>query len=393
MDPLAITSKSADEDFLADLVKRIRSVIGEGEHSLHAPKTDIGSSPTVLEALRSSTVSVDPKINARAQLELRRVTGEVDSVLTSSGTSALHLTLLSLGVSSGDVVICPSVSFVATANAIRYCGAIPLFLDVEEDDLSLSPELLRRTLEECSNKQGLGFHSGKFPKAVIAVSVFGIPPKINELEELTHSYGIPLVIDAAGALGTEIGGKSLMSRGAAAITSFNGNKIITAGAGGAIFSSDTEFLDKCAHLSQVAKIPHPFEYVHDALGFNYRLPALNAALLVDQLKIFDRVLELKRALMERYRQALEGLPLEMMEDPEDSNPNNWLCSFKVNRGQPSSQKICRFLNAQGIGARAIWSPLPALAHLQQYGAVGSQSKGEDLHKRTVSLPSSYHIML
>lgn len=378
--------------YLLDLESRIRRVVGPGEHPLHVPQTSSRTSVNLLRALDDSKISVSAELESEAARMLGRITGVTGVVLTSSGTSALHLTLLALGVSHGDKVVCPALSFVATANAILYCGAEPTFLDVEEDSLGLSPEGLRAYLETLAVRKLRGGADGEgFPTAIVVVAVFGLVPRLDELQGVAEEFGLPIVIDGAGALGSQDGSESLLTRGTAAITSFNGNKIVSCGAGGAILSKNEELLDKCQHLSRVAKVPHPFEFHHDALGFNYRLPALNAALLMDQLSKFPKILDAKRNLHKRYCEAFLTSEHTIFNESEGTKSNYWSNSIYLASHELSSLETCEYLNNKGLGVRPLWHPLPRLSHLRRFCTSASFEVTDRLATRVVSLPSSYTI--
>lgn len=374
-----------------EIRQTLRSLLGSGNLELHTPRTDLQNSRNVLRALQHSSVSVDMSINRELSSKLSSIANAPEPVLTSSGTAALHLALHSVGVGAGDRVLCPSISFAATANAILYCRAQPVFIDVEPEDVGISPERVLQYLVEQANETP-GFSPGHplYPKAIIAVSVFGLVPKLRSLETISLEWGIPLVIDAAGALGSESDGRSIMCRGSVAICSFNGNKIVTSGGGGAIFSESQEVLEKCSHLSKVAKKNHPTEFIHEELGFNYRMPALNAALLLDQLSDFQLILSKKRALHEAYKSAFSELPLTFYSEAPGTKSNYWLNSATLDSGEPASQ-TCEYLQSQGIGSRLIWRPLPKLGYLSIYSKGESFPASDTIYRSTLSFPSSYHL--
>lgn len=390
METLLTSSISDYSSLFQELTRRIRSVIGDGEQVLHAP--GIRESRTVARALTESRVSVDEGILNEATAALENLTGQPDSVLTSSGTSALHLAMLALGVSPGDTVICPAISFVATANAIRYCRANPYFIDVDQEDLALSPEALEISLQNLlqphrkSDSPSVPIR----PAAIVAVSVFGLAPQLEAIESIAEKYDIPVIIDAAGALGTEIRGSSILARGTVAITSFNGNKVITAGGGGAIFSRSDEILGRAQHLALVAKEQHPHRFQHSGLGFNYRMPSLNAALLIDQLADFQKILKSKRELHRRYEEALKDLPVHLFTEKDQTTSNYWLNSIMFPEGELLGDAFCDFLISNGLHARQLWEPLPELPHLKKFPC-GQLPTTDAIRRRVVSLPSSYFL--
>lgn len=378
---------------LEQLESRIRTVIGPESQPLHAPVSFLDSSKHVLSALERSLVSVDPGITSAAEDRLNDLLGTQRCVLVSSGTSALHLALLSLGVKDGDTVLCPSVSFVATANAILYCGAKPHFVEVDEDDLAMSPQSLAEALSKFEGNNDSSWNGPiRKPAAIVLVSVFGLSPKLHALEKIASDHGIPVLVDAAGALGTRLDGVSVLRYGTAAITSFNGNKIVTSGGGGAIFSNNSAILDKCEHLSRVAKVQNTYEFVHDSLGYNYRLPALNAALLLDQLENFEEILLRKRELHSRYSEAFQDSDFQLISEGPNSTSNYWLNSIDSRASGITSTDACDFLTRIGVGCRPLWTPLPRLPHLRSFSITQEFAAANNLHRWTISLPSSYSIV-
>lgn len=361
------------------ILSAVQEVLGPGPHPLHSPVTSSQDSQNVLQALESSSVSAFGEFGVNAESELRRLQGTEFGLLTSSGTAALHLALLAFGVGPGDKVICPAVSFVATANAIRYVGATPLFCDIEEDDLAISPSQLRKVISEERGECGIS--------AIVAVAVFGLAPKLLDIQAIGAEFGIPVLIDGAGALGSRLQGQPLSKFGDATITSFNGNKIITAGAGGFIATDDPEVADRARHLSRVAKISHPYRYIHDELGYNYRMPELNAALLLDQLRNLPDILKKKQTLLKAYETAFRNLPTRFFRGSSDSAPNQWLISFVAPSDWPSAHEICDHLTNAGIGARPLWDPLFEMPHLRHEARRREFPVAKTMVQRCVSLPS------
>lgn len=374
-----------------EVEQRVRKVVGPGNHGLHTPHSSSEKSKFVKRALDTSGISVDHQLNQELSMRLASLASGPNPVLVSSGTAALHLALLSVGVTPGVEVLCPALSFVATANAILYCGARPKFVDVEVGSLGLCPGRVRQYLESAlHNDDQFGPDHPDFPRAMVAVSVFGLLPRLDELEDISREFQIPLVIDAAGAFGSSIDDGSILYRGDVAITSFNGNKIVTSGAGGAVFSRNERILEKCRHISSVAKQSHDFEFIHDELGYNYRLPAINAALLLDQLENFPGILNRKRKLHDLYFEALSGLPVNLIFERQGTQSNYWLNSARL--PTDSVAELCAYLNQRRLGVRPLWKPLPSLPHLQGYALGSSFEIAEELYRTTVSFPSSYHLV-
>ena len=278
---------------------------------LHAPELGPAEREAVADCLASGWVSyAAPQVRA-FEADLARHLGTADAVATCSGTAALHLALASLGVGPGDEVLMPALTFVATANAARYCGAEPHFVDVEPETLGVDPEALARHLARTAAPDGRGGardrRTGRRLAALVVVHAFGRPALMEGLREVAGRFGLPVVEDAAQALGSARGDTPAGRLGRLAAFSFNGNKVITAGGGGALVGGDRALLERARHLATTARRPHPWRLEHDAVGFNYRMPGLNAALARAQLGRLPGLLARKEALAARYREALAGL--------------------------------------------------------------------------------------
>ena len=375
---------------LSELERRIRRVTGEGAHPLHVPRIETDTNSRVIRALQSSSVSVDLGLIREVEQRLMKLAQSKNCVVTSSGTSALHLALAALGVGRGDFVLCSAVSFVATANAVMYLGAVPVFVDVDQDDLGMSPGSLRSRLSELREPHTKKASDGSV-KAIVVTSVFGLSPKLVELGSIAATAGLPLVLDGAGALGTELDGQSILSLADVSITSFNGNKIITAGSGGAVFTKNESIAEEIRHLSLVAKVPHDFEFLHDRLGYNYRLPALNAALLLDQLSQLDSIIDRKRTLHEMYSAVFDSQDWRLIEEASGTRSNYWLNTIRVNVEGVDARRACKYLVKRGLLVRPLWTPLPQIAYFPKSEHEARFPTSDALARTLVSLPSSYHL--
>ena len=335
MSPVAPPPLSeAGTALVAEVISRLQGVVPEDRRPalLHEPSLrGTRAWEYTRECLDSNWISTAGAFVERFERQLAEITGAADAVAVVNGTCALHLALEVGGVEPGDEVLCPAISFVATANAIRHAGALPHFVDVEEGTLGLDPEALERRLEEVAELQRDGCRNrvtGRRLKALVPVHVFGNPCQIERLVEIAARWRLEVVEDSAEALGSWRDGRHPGLFGRVGILSFNGNKIVSTGGGGALITHDPELARRARHLSTTAKRAHPWEYEHDAVGYNYRLPNPNAALGCAQLEVLDQLLELKRTLANRYVAALEGLDgISVFPEPAGTRRNEWLVAL------------------------------------------------------------------
>ncbi|WP_299764752.1 LegC family aminotransferase [uncultured Dokdonia sp.] len=355
---------------------------------LHPP-VFIGNEKIYLNDCIDSTFvsSVGPYVN-RFEEEFAEFTQTKKATAVVNGTSALHVSLRLSGVSAGDEVITQALTFVATTNAIVYAGAAPVFVDVDRDTMGLSPVALKSFLEEFAEVKPTGTFnkfSGKRIAACMPMHTFGFMCRIDEIVNICNLYNIPVVEDAAESLGSSYKGKSSGSFGLVSGFSFNGNKIITAGGGGAIVSNDIELSQKAKHLTTTAKEPHPWEYVHNELGYNYRMPNINAALVCAQLEKFQEILTKKRNLYDVYKNNLVDFGLQIVEIPEDTKWNYWLMSVLLDN-KKERDEFLKFTNSKGVMTRPIWQlmfKLPMYENCQR----DKQENALFLEERIVNIPS------
>jgi len=324
---------------------------------LHEPRFLGNEKKYLNECIDSSYVSSVGKFVNIFEEKFAKKVGSKYAIATVNATAALHLALLVAGVSKDDEVITQALSFVATPNAISYTGAKPIFIDVDLDTLGMSPEALKNFLEKncevidgvCKNKT-----TKKIVKAVVPMHTFGHPCKIQTIAEICESYHLTLIEDAAESLGSYYKAKHTGSFGKLGVFSFNGNKIITSGGGGVIVTDDAELAQKAKHLSSTAKKPHAWEYIHDELGFNYRMPNLNAALLVAQLEQLDDFLKAKRLLAQKYKNFFEySSDISFILEPESAESNYWLQALLF-KNKLERDAFLEYTNKNGIMTRAIW---------------------------------------
>jgi len=356
---------------------------------LHAPVFSGRERDYVMETIESTFVSSVGAFVDRFERDMTAYTGSPRAIATVNGTAALHAALLLVGVKPGDLVVTQPLTFVATCNAIAYCGAEPVFVDVDRHTLGLSPKALEDWLDEHARLDSDGLcrlkEGARVLRACVPMHTFGHPVELEHLLAVCERWGLVVIEDAAESMGSLYKGRHTGTFGRLGTLSFNGNKIITTGGGGMILA-DEEMGTRAKHLTTTAKKPHPYEYVHDALGYNYRLPNLNAALGCAQLEQLEDFVASKRELAARYAQVLEGSELQFFREPEGCRSNYWLNAVICeNRAQRDA--LLKQTNDSGVMTRPIWTlmcHLPLYAHCQ----VGDLKNAEWLEARVVNLPSS-----
>lgn len=364
----------------------------EGFVPLHVPALAGAEWDYVKECLDTGWVSTAGKFVERFELELAAYCGVKRTVAVCNGTAALHACLLVSGVQPNDEVIIPSLTFVATANAVSYTNAVPHFADAEEKTLGIDPAKLSSHLERVGEmREGQCFNreTGRRIVAIVPMHTFGHPSQIDELMLIANHFGLTLIEDAAESLGSTYKGKHCGSFGRINAVSFNGNKIITTGGGGALLTNDEDLADRAKHITTTAKLPHPYRYDHDLVGYNYRMPNLNAALGVAQLEQLPRFLEQKRALAQRYKEAFDTVPgLRFISEPEFSISNYWFNTLLLDRGNENAlDSILKATNDAGLMTRPAWTlmhQLPMFKHCPRMNL----DVGESLAKRLINIPSS-----
>jgi len=309
------------------------------------------------------------------------------AIAAVNGTAALHLALHAVGVRPGDLVICPSLTFIATANAVAYAGAMPLFADIEERTLGLDPARVAALLKS----HGPRFQ-GRRIAACLPVHVFGHPAAMEPLVAAGAAHGIPVIEDASEALGSRHRGKPCGSLAAAGVLSFNGNKIITTGGGGMVLTDDAALAKRLKHLSTTARVPHAWLFDHDEVGFNYRLPNINAALGCAQLEQLDDFLARKRALADLYRARFADCPgARFVAEPEEDRGNYWLNALRFDDAETRDRFLAE-TNAAGIQTRPCWRPLHQTAAHREAPRADDLAVTEATFARLANIPSSPWMM-
>ncbi|MFU9848686.1 aminotransferase LegC [Campylobacter coli] len=371
----------------------IKSLFNKENIALHEPCFIGNEKKYLLECIDSGFVSSMGEFVTRFEEALKEKTKARFVIATNTGTAALHIALLANGIDENCEVITQSISFVATANAIAYTGAKPVFLDIDENTLSLSPKALEHFLEnQTYQKDNLSYNktTHKPIKACVIMHTFGLSAHIKAIKELCEKYHILLIEDAAEALGSTYENKALGTFGKCGILSFNGNKIITGGCGGAILSDDENLAKLARHLSTTAKIPHPYEYDHDRIAYNYRLCNINAAILFAGLENLELFLENKRELAKIYKDFFKNHDkCKFIDEKSNEKSNFWLNTllFKNENLRNIFLEECLKNN---IFVRPVWKSLPSLKAFQNCQS-NELINTKKLEKRLINLPSSVRI--
>jgi perosamine synthetase len=373
-----------------DVIHFIKNLYsGNKSIPLHEPRF-VGNEKRYLnECIDSTFVSSVGKFVDEFEEKIANYTGAKYAIATSNGTSALHISLILANVGQGDEVITQPLTFVATCNAISYCGANPVFVDVDKETMGLSPSALQDFLENntiVKNQQCVNNSTGKVIKACVPMHTFGHPCRIDEIKDICDKYHIFLIEDAAESLGSTYKNKHTGTYGQMGVISFNGNKIITSGGGGCLVTNDKELVKKAKHLTTTAKVPHKWDFYHDMVGYNYRMPNLNAALLVAQLENLDSFINSKRKLAGIYEDFFNGTDYVFVKESIESKSNYWINSILL-KDRQQRDKFLDETNSQSIVTRPIWTlmnKLPMFSHAQ----CGNLTNSEWLEERVVNIPSS-----
>ena len=361
--------KSSLETNHLELINKIKSIYGEGFVPLHRPVFDSREKNILCDVIDSNFVSSAGEQIAELEQFVALYVGSRFAVSVTSGTAAIHLALIVAGVKAKEEVLTQSLTFVATGNAIMYTGAVPVFIDIDRNNFGMCPIALRKWLEsntERKNGKLYNLSSGNLISACLPVHIFGMPCNMCELSKICEEYNLTLIEDSAEALGSRIGKKYCGTFGKAGIFSFNGNKIITTGGGGMVVTDDEEFAKKAKHLSTTAKLNHSYEYFHDEVGYNYRMPNLNAALGLAQMEKIDRFIDAKRCIHEEYAKFCKSFEISILSEYSNKTSNFWLNAIILESRQQRDNfiSICA---SKDVMARPVWHPLhklPAFKHCE-----------------------------
>lgn len=363
---------------------------------LHAPIFSGKEEQYLMDCVRSNFVSSVGEYVDRFEHMLADFTGAAYAVVAVNGTAALQVALRLVGVERNDEVLIPALSFIATGNAVKYLDAVPHFVDVSYTSLGIDPETLDEYLTgfvKIKNDKCINGNTGRFIKAIVPMHTFGHPVDMDPLLKVAEKYKLKIVEDAAESLGSYYKDVHTGNFGHMAALSFNGNKIITTGGGGAILTNDESLAKAAKHITTTAKVPHRWEFVHDMTGYNYRMPALNAALGCAQLEQLPKFIENKRKLADYYRQAFSHVEgITFFTEPKYAKSNYWLNVLILNSADIHERdEILKKTNDVGIMTRPVWRLLNSLDMYRACPAMPLRV-ARDLEKRIINIPSSANLL-
>lgn len=341
------------------------------------------------ECIDSTFVSSVGKFVDKFEKKIAKYTGVKYAVATTNGTSALHISLILAGLEQGDEVITQPLNFVASCNAISYCKASPVFIDVDIDTMGLSPKALKSFLKnntKIKDKKCINKKTNKVIRACVPMHSYGHPCRIDEIKKILKKHYIFLIEDAAESLGSFYKNKHTGTFGKLGVISFNGNKIITAGAGGCILTNDKILANKAKHITTTAKLPHKWDFYHNMIGYNYRMPNINAALLVAQLEKLNYFLKNKRELAKKYQIFFKNADIDFFKEPKNCKSNYWL-NVIILKNKSIRDQFLKKLNSNGIMTRPAWilmNKLPMFKNSQS----DNLKNAKWLCDRIVNIPSS-----
>lgn len=372
-------------------IEFVREIYGTNDFiPLHEPWFSGNEKKYLMDTIDSTFVSSVGKYVDDFELAVAKYTGANYAIATVNGTAALHAALVLAGVQDNDEVITQSLTFVATCNAIRYCNAEPVFVDVSKETLGLSAESMSSFLEINCEIRNDGFCwnklSNKIVRACVPMHTFGFPAELDAISQLCHRYNITLVEDAAESLGSTYKEQHAGTVGTLSAISFNGNKIITTGGGGMLLTNDKALAEKAKHITTTAKVMYKWAFEHDEIGFNYRLPNLNAALGLAQMESLPKILEGKRVVAEKYQEWGEDNGIQFIKELEHTKTNYWLNTV-ITENITQRDLMLEQTNSNGVMTRPVWTPMHKLSMNLQCQTT-ELTNTDWLHQRIVNVPSS-----
>jgi aminotransferase in exopolysaccharide biosynthesis len=374
------------------IINAIQKIAKKKKVFLHEPFFIAKEKNYLNLCISKNSVSTKGFFTNKFEKKIKSLTKAKYVILTNTGTSALHLALIGVGVRKNQEVLMPSFNYIASANATLYCNAIPHFIDINKSTLAVDSEKLDSYLSGILIKRRKYYINKRTKRrigALICLHVFGHSAQIDKIRNVCKKYKIPLVEDAAEALGSLYKNKHLGTFGLAGVLSFNGNKIVTSGCGGAIITNNKNIATRLLHLSKISKIPHKFKYNYDEIGYNYQMPNLNAALGYGQIEKINYFIKQKRNLFIKYKKAFANIEeVKLFEEPKNSKSNYWLQTLILKkRNRTLRDYILKKLNINGLGSRPIWNPLHKINYLTKY----PKSKLDitmEMNDRIINIPSS-----
>ncbi len=378
----------------AAIVTFIRNLYGTGGPiALHEPRFAGNEKEFLAQCIDSTYVSYIGEFVSKFEAMVKGYTGAKHAIATANGTLALHCALHILNVQPGDEVLTQALTFVATANAVSHCGARPIFIDSDRETLGMSPELLEKFFENETKmrEDGCSFNrtTGRRIAACIPMHVFGHPVKIDQIIAICAKFNVPVVEDSAESLGSFYKEKHTGTFGKIGILSFNGNKIITTGGGGMILTDDDVIAQRVKHITATAKIPHRWEFIHDEVGYNYRMPNINAAVGCAQMENLPKFLESKRDVAKKYEAFFGNLDIPLFTEKENCRSNYWLNAILLNDRQ-ERDNLLAFCHENQIMSRPVWTLMNKLPMYRDCQAT-ELSNAQWLEDRIINLPSSVRI--
>jgi perosamine synthetase len=379
------------------IVNIVRKILGKGDHSLHEPYFFGNEWKYVKKTLDENYVSSIGSFVNKFEDQIKDFAKTKYAISVVNGTEALHLSLVACGVKSNDEVLVPTITFVGTANAIIYSGATPHFVDSELETLGIDPQKLEKYLEKITIKKGKFYYNKKTKKrikAIIPVHIFGNICQIDKILKIAKKYKLVVIEDAAEALGSFFKNKHAGTFGSVGCFSFNGNKILTTGGGGAIITNSKLLAKKIKHISTTAKISHRWEYIHDVVGYNFRMPNLNAALGSAQIENLNKFLRSKKRLFLEYCKEFSKVnDVRLIKNPEFSKSNNWLNTiFIKNSSITKRNKVLSLAHKNQIFLRPVWKPLHQLKHFRSMPKMNLDN-AKKIYISCINLPSSSHYFI
>ena len=372
-----------------DTIAYAQSIFGDDFIPLHRPVFEGKERQYLVDCVDSNFVSSVGQKVAVFEGKVAEFIGSKYAIATVNGTAALHVAIKLAGVKPGDEVVSQALTFVATCNAISYAGAKPLFVDVDLDTMGLSPVSLKRFLEEHAEKRAGGTFnttSGRKISACVPMHTFGFPCRIAEIAEICADWSIALIEDAAESLGSYVGSRHTGTFASMATLSFNGNKVITTGGGGMIITNDSELAARAKYITTTAKVPHPYEFVHDEIGYNYRMPNLNAALGCAQMERLDEFLTIKTQLADQWEAFFNKRGADFVKGIDGTSANHWLNAIILD-SREDRDDFLKLTNNNNVMTRPIWTLMSKLSMFK-----GCQTDGLEnslwLEDRVVNIPSS-----
>ena len=381
-----------------NIVKEILNILSElnlEKKGIHEPYFDEKESANVQKSVNSSYVSTVGGFIKKFENEIKNFTKSKYAVATVNGTSALHISMLTLGIGQNHEVLIPNLNYIGSSNATIYCGASPHFIDVDSKYLGIDTNKLRDYLKKntfTKKKQTFNKQTLKKIVAIAPTHIFGQPSKMSDILDISKEFNLKIIEDAAESLGSFYKHKHTGTIGDVGILSFNGNKIITTGGGGMILTNNLKIYNQAKILSQVSKKPHPWKYDYKGLGFNYRMPNLNAALGCAQIKKLKSFLKAKKKLYLRYESKFKNhKEFSLLKELPDTKSNNWLITIILKKkNKKLLEKILETTNKKGFNTRPVWQLLSQVPHLKKYPKM-NLSNSINLSETIICLPSSVRL--